>query len=99
MLLMMIWPPVKFAGGRSATASCPICSAGVLAGLEPGVGNTQLYLTAVLLIFRALICFLSESVVPPPPQVEMVEGKNWVDVLVLNSAKQACQLALVLGYS
>lgn len=100
MLLMIIWPPVKFAGWRSVTASCPICSAGVLAGLEPGVGNTQLYLTAVLLIFRVLICFLSESVVPtPPPQVEMVKGKNWVDVLVSKSAKQACWLALVLGYS
>lgn len=76
---MMIRPPVKFAGWRSITASCPICSAGVLVGLEPGVGNTQLDLTVVLLVFRVLVCFLLESV---PPQVEMVKGKNWVDVLV-----------------
>lgn len=97
MLLMMIRPSVKFAGWRSVAASCPVCSAGVLVGLEPGVGNTQLYLTAVLLVFRVLVCFLLESV--PPPQVEMVKGKNWVDVLVQKSAEQACQLALVQGYS
>lgn len=80
MLLMMIRPSVKFAGWRSVAASCPICSAGVLVGLEPGMGNTQLYLTAVLLVFRVLVCFLLEKCAPP--QVEMVKGKNWVDVLV-----------------
>lgn len=55
------------------------------------MGNTHLHRAPGLLCSHTL-----EKVVSPP--VETSKAKNGVDVLAQKSAKQACRLALVLGY-